>query len=125
MSLRDKDISVRRRGLDLLYSMCDTSNAKVVVSELLRYLQVADYAMREEMVLKIAILAEKFASSYSWYVDIILQLISTAGEQVGEEVWFRVVQIVTNNEELQEYAAKTVLNYLGSPQYNETMVKSN
>ncbi|KAI9282538.1 adaptin N terminal region-domain-containing protein [Sporodiniella umbellata] len=123
LSLRDKDISVRRRGLDLLYSMCDTSNAKVVVSELLRYLQVADYAMREEMVLKIAILAEKFASSYSWYVDIILQLISTAGEQVGEEVWFRVVQIVTNNEELQEYAAKTVLNYLGSPQYNETMVK--
>lgn len=123
MSLRDKDISVRRRGLDLLYSMCDTSNAKIVVSELLRYLQVADYAMREEMVLKIAILAEKFASSYSWYVDIILQLISTAGEQVGEEVWFRVVQIVTNNEELQEYAAKTVLNYLGSPQYNETMVK--
>ncbi|CEP12565.1 hypothetical protein [Parasitella parasitica] len=123
LSLRDKDISVRRRGLDLLYSMCDTSNAKIVVSELLRYLQVADYAMREEMVLKIAILAEKFASSYSWYVDIILQLISAAGEQVGEEVWFRVVQIVTNNEELQEYAAKTVLNYLGSPQYNETMVK--
>lgn len=123
LSLRDKDISVRRRGLDLLYSMCDTSNAKIVVSELLRYLQVADYAMREEMVLKIAILAEKFASTYSWYVDIILQLISTAGEQVGEEVWFRVVQIVTNNEELQEYAAKTVLNYLGSPQYNETMVK--
>ncbi|KAF7730866.1 hypothetical protein EC973_001384 [Apophysomyces ossiformis] len=123
MSLRDKDISVRRRGLDLLYSMCDTSNAKTIVSELLRYLQVADYAMREEMVLKIAILAEKFATAYSWYVDIILQLISTAGEQVGEEVWFRVVQIVTNNEELQEYAAKTVLNYLGSPQYNETMVK--
>ncbi|KAI7900228.1 adaptin N terminal region-domain-containing protein [Cokeromyces recurvatus] len=123
MSLRDKDISVRRRGLDLLYSMCDTSNAKIVVSELLRYLQIADYALREEMVLKIAILAEKFASTYSWYVDIILQLISTAGDQVGEEVWFRVVQIVTNNEELQEYAAKTVLNYLGTPQYNETMVK--
>ncbi|RCI00903.1 hypothetical protein CU098_008966 [Rhizopus stolonifer] len=123
LSLRDKDISVRRRGLDLLYSMCDVSNAKVIVSELLRYLQVADYAMREEMVLKVAILAEKFAYTYSWYVDIILQLISAAGEQVGEEVWFRVVQIVTNNEDLQEYAAKTVLNYLNSPQYNETMIK--
>ncbi|KAI9320609.1 adaptin N terminal region-domain-containing protein [Dichotomocladium elegans] len=123
MSLRDKDISVRRRGLDLLYSMCDISNSKVVVSELLRYLQVADYNMREEMVLKIAILAEKFATAYSWYVDTILQLISTAGDQVGDEVWFRVVQIVTNNEELQEYAAKTVLNYLNIPQFNETMLK--
>ncbi|ORX54925.1 Adaptor protein complex AP-2 alpha subunit [Hesseltinella vesiculosa] len=123
MSLRDRDISVRRRGLDLLYSMCDVSNAKIIVSELLRYLQVADYAMREEMVLKIAILAEKFATAYSWYVDIILQLISTAGDQVGDEVWYRVVHIVTNNEDLQEYASKTVLNYLNSPQYNETMAK--
>ncbi|KAI8073274.1 adaptin N terminal region-domain-containing protein [Gongronella butleri] len=123
MSLRDRDISVRRRGLDLLYSMCDASNAKIIVSELLRYLQVADYAMREEMVLKIAILAEKFATAYSWYVDIILQLISTSGDKVGEEVWYRIVHIVTNNEDLQEYASKTVLNYLSSPQYNETMVK--
>ena len=27
-SLRDRDISVRRQGLDLLYSMCDASNAR-------------------------------------------------------------------------------------------------
>ncbi len=36
LSLRDKDISVRRRALDLLYSMCDTDNAEVIVAELLR-----------------------------------------------------------------------------------------
>jgi AP-2 complex subunit alpha len=63
LSLRDKDISVRRRGLDLLYSMCDVTNAKVVVAELLRYLHVADYALREEMVLKIAILTEKVSQA--------------------------------------------------------------
>ena len=68
-SLKDRDISVRRRGLDLLYSMCDVTNARVIVAELLRYLLVADYAMREELVLKIAILTEKFATEYAWYVD--------------------------------------------------------
>ncbi len=61
-SLKDRDISVRRRGLDLLYSMCDGSNAKVIVGELLKYLQTADYNLREEMVLKIAILTERFAT---------------------------------------------------------------
>lgn len=60
--LKDRDISVRRRALDLLYSMCDTSNAKVIVGELVRYLQVADYNLREDMVLKIAILTERFAT---------------------------------------------------------------
>ncbi|KAJ7103531.1 adaptin N terminal region-domain-containing protein [Mycena belliarum] len=123
LSLRDKDISVRRRALDLLYSMCDVDNSELIVGELLRYLKVADYALREEMVLKIAILTEKYASSYKWYVDTILQLISAAGDHVGDEVWYRVVQIVTNTEDLQEYAAKVVFEHLKAPSTHESLVK--
>ncbi|KAF9131744.1 hypothetical protein BGX30_012979 [Mortierella sp. GBA39] len=123
LSLRDKDISVRRRGLDLLYSMCDVSNAKTIVSELIRYLHIADYALREEMVLKIAIMTEKYATEHSWYVDVILQLISSAGDHVGEEVWYRIVQIITNHENLQEYSAKMVLHYMRSPHCHENMLK--
>lgn len=67
LSLKDRDISVRRRGLDLLYSMCDTTNSKVIVGELLRYLQIADYNLREEMVLKIAILTERFATEVNLF----------------------------------------------------------
>jgi len=62
LSLKDRDISVRRRALDLLYSMCDTTNSKVIVGELVKYLHHADYNLREEMVLKIAILTERFAT---------------------------------------------------------------
>ncbi|KZP31348.1 Adaptor protein complex AP-2 alpha subunit [Athelia psychrophila] len=123
LSLRDKDISVRRRALDLLYSMCDVDNSELIVGELLRYLKVADYALREEMVLKIAILTEKYASSYKWYVDTILQLISAAGEHVGDEVWYRVVQIVTNTEDLQSYAAKVIFEHLKAPSTHESLVK--
>ncbi|TFY69241.1 hypothetical protein EVJ58_g516 [Rhodofomes roseus] len=123
LSLRDKDISVRRRALDLLYSMCDTENSELIVGELLRYLKIADYGLREEMVLKIAILTEKYAGTYKWYVDTILELLSAAGDHVGEEVWYRVVQIVTNTEDLQAYAAKVVFEYLRSPSSHESLVK--
>jgi AP-2 complex subunit alpha len=109
-SLRDRDISVRRQGLDLLYSMCDSTNAQPIVTELLKFLQTADYAIREEMVLKIAILTEKYATDIQWYVDISLRLIAMAGDHVSDEVWQRVCQIVTNNEELQPYAAKTIFD---------------
>ncbi|PFH54477.1 hypothetical protein AMATHDRAFT_72274 [Amanita thiersii Skay4041] len=123
LSLRDKDISVRRRALDLLYSMCDVDNSELIVGELLRYLRVADYALREEMVLKIAILTEKYANSYKWYVDTILQLISAAGDHVGDEVWYRVVQIVTNTEDLQQYAARVIFEHLKAPSTHESLVK--
>jgi AP-2 complex subunit alpha len=36
------------------------------VSSLLNYLVVADLSMREELVLKVAILAEKYAPSMTW-----------------------------------------------------------
>lgn len=121
-SLRDRDISVRRKGLDLLYSMCDTTNAGPIVNELLRYLQTADYAIREEMVLKVAILTEKYAADAQWYIDMTLKLLSLAGDHVNDEVWQRVIQIVTNNEELQAYAAHTLLTYLKTD-CHESLVK--
>lgn len=58
--------------------------------------------------LKVAILAEKYAVDYTWYVDTILNLIRIAGDYVSEEVWYRVIQIVINRDDVQGYAAKTV-----------------
>jgi len=122
-SLRDRDISVRRKGLDLMYSMCDTSNAVPIVNELLKYLPTADYSIREEMVLKIAILTEKYATDAQWYIDISLRLLAMAGDHVSDEVWQRVVQIVTNNEELQAYAAQNILEYIKADNCHDTLVK--
>ncbi|OQO10729.1 hypothetical protein B0A48_04029 [Cryoendolithus antarcticus] len=122
-SLKDRDITVRRQGLDLLYSMCDSTNSQKIVHELLKYLQTADYAIREEMVLKIAILTEKYATDVKWYVDISMRLIAMAGDHVSDEVWQRVIQIVTNNEELQIYAAQNILQYCKAEHCHETLVK--
>ncbi|XP_077285236.1 adaptor protein complex 2, subunit alpha isoform X2 [Arctopsyche grandis] len=119
----EKDVSVRQQAVDLLYAMCDKSNAEEIVQEMLAYLETADYSIREEMVLKVAILAEKYATDFTWYVDVILNLIRIAGDYVSEEVWYRVIQIVINREEVQGYAAKTVFEALQAPACHENMVK--
>jgi AP-2 complex subunit alpha len=92
-SLHDADISIRRRALDLLFGMCDASNAQDIVQQLLDYLVVADFAIREELVLKIAILAEKFAPAVQqtqqhWYIDVMLTLVDKAGDFVSDDVWW-------------------------------------
>lgn len=119
----ERDISVRQRAVDLLYAMCDRTNAEDIVQEMLTYLETADYHIREEMVLKVAILAEKYAVDYTWYVDIMLNLIRIAGDYVSEEVWYRVIQIVVNRPDVQGYAAKTVFEALQAPACHENMVK--
>ncbi|XP_041074575.1 AP-2 complex subunit alpha-2-like isoform X3 [Polyodon spathula] len=119
----ERDVSVRQRAVDLLYAMCDRSNAQQIVAEMLNYLETADYSIREEIVLKVAILAEKYAVDYTWYVDTILNLIRFAGDYVSEEVWYRVIQIVINRDDVQGYSAKTVFEALQAPACHENLVK--
>ena len=45
-----------------------------------------------------------------------LQLIKSAGDNVSEEIWYRVVQIITNQgEDLQKAATETVWRELPIP----------
>lgn len=96
-SLRDTDYSVRKRALNLIYVLTDQDNAQEIVGDLVTNLSFADSTLKEDMVVKIAILAEKYTSDYQWYVQTMVQVILLAGDFVAEAVWFRIVQIVTNN----------------------------
>lgn len=42
-----------------------------------------------------------------WYSISMVSISNTTGDYVSEEVWYRVVQIVINRQEVQGYAAKT------------------
>jgi len=120
---KETDISIRRRCLDLLFNICDDEAAEEVVGELLRFLEKADYVIKEDVVLKIAVLSERHAHDYKWYVDVILRLISLAGDFVAEDVWWRVIQIITNNETVQLYAAQRVFESLTPQHVHLTMIK--
>lgn len=74
-SMKDIDISVKKRALNLLYVMTDKSNAKDIVGELVAILEESESAIKEDMVVKIAILAEKFSSGdLEWYINTLVQV---------------------------------------------------
>ncbi|XP_039237139.1 AP-2 complex subunit alpha-2 [Pipra filicauda] len=61
----ERDVSVRQRAVDLLYAMCDRSNAQQIVAEMLNYLETADYSIREEIVSYLCF--PYFFHSWLWY----------------------------------------------------------
>ena len=121
--LHDVDISIRKRALDLLFAACDGTNARDIVGHLLRYLTTADFAIREELALKTAILAERNAGTIpngkQWFLETCLTLIDKAGDFVSDKMWHRVAQVVTNAPELHARAARATLDRLrmGSPHF--------
>ena len=128
-ALTDEDYGIRRRALDVLYEMAGRSTAAKIVDHFLDFLVDAEDDVREELVLKVAILAERFATRFEWYVDVILRLIQVAGSAVSDEIWHRVVYIVTNNDGggedkgLHKYAAGKVFAAVSEEGAHENMVK--
>jgi AP-4 complex subunit epsilon-1 len=67
--LEDPDETLKRKTLDLLYSMTNPQNVTVIVSKLTQYLQSAtDQYLRAELVSRINQLAEKYAPSNQWFI---------------------------------------------------------
>ena len=103
-----KDPNVQRRAVNVLYGVCDSDSVIAIVKDLLRFLKGSDYGVREEVVLKCAILAEKFAADYKWYVNVVLTLITLAGDHVAEEVWHRVLQVVVNRDQVPTHPSHLI-----------------
>lgn len=122
-SLDNPDVSIRKRAVHVLFAMCDENCAEEIVKELLDYLGKADYHIKSEMILKIAILAEKFAKDFYWYMDVMLQMITTAGEFVSDDIWYRTVQIISQHEELHSYAVKKLFEALQPDNLNESLIR--
>ncbi len=97
-SLRDNDVSIRRRALDLLFLTCTQESVKMICKELLIYLKEDEPQLKEDITLKIAILSEKYATDFLWYIDVCIKMLEVAGDFVSDDIIYRIVQIVIGFE---------------------------
>jgi AP-1 complex subunit gamma-1 len=73
--LRDGDISIRRRALELSYALINDSNIRVMTRELLSFLEVADNEFKLGMTTQISLAAERFAPNKRWQIDTVLRVL--------------------------------------------------
>lgn len=104
--LRDPDISIRRRALDLSFMLINESNVRVLVRELLAFLEVADNEFKPSMTTQIGIAADRFAPNKRWHVDTILRVLMLAGAYVKEQILSSFVRLIATTPELQTYCAQ-------------------
>ncbi|KAK4705065.1 AP-1 complex subunit gamma-1, partial [Phenoliferia sp. Uapishka_3] len=123
--LRDGDISIRRRALELSYALINESNVRVLIRELLAFLEVADNEFKLAMTTQVCAAAEKFAPNRRWHIDTVLRVLKLvrpaplpvlsaeansqrsalckAGNFVREEVLSGFIRLVAHTSELQSY----------------------
>ncbi|CEL63022.1 AP-1 complex subunit gamma-1 OS=Ustilago maydis (strain 521 / FGSC 9021) GN=APL4 PE=3 SV=2 [Rhizoctonia solani AG-1 IB] len=110
--LRDGDISIRRRALELSYALINESNVRVLTRELLAFLEVADNEFKLGMTTQISLAAERFAPNKRWHIDTVLRVLKLAGNYVREEVLSSFIRLVCHTPELQAYTTSKLYTAL-------------
>lgn len=104
--LRDPDISIRRRALDLSFTLINESNVRLLIRELLAFLEVADNEFKPIMTSQIGIAADRFSPNKRWHVDTMLRVLTLAGNYVKEQILSSFIRLVATTPELQTYAVQ-------------------
>lgn len=123
--LRDPDISIRRRALDLSFTLINEGNVRVLVRELLSFLEVADAEFKPIMTSQIGIAADRFAPNKRWHVDTMLRVLklvslyflflsvstshlihTQAGNYVKEQILSSFVRLIATTPDLQTYSVQ-------------------
>ena len=104
--LKDLDVSIRRRALDLIYALVTKSNVKTLAKELLTYLALTtgDSEFKADLTDKIVVVVDKFAPSKHWHVETIIAVLTTAGSLTKENVATDLILLILKNPALHAYS---------------------
>ncbi|KAG6031545.1 hypothetical protein E4U41_007536 [Claviceps citrina] len=122
--LRDPDISIRRRALDLSFTLINESNVRVLIRELLAFLEVADNEFKPTMTSQIGIAADKFSPNKRWHFDTMLRVLSLAGNYVKEQILSSFVRLIAATPELQNYAVRKLYTNLKKDITQESLTQA-
>ncbi|KAJ9508579.1 hypothetical protein QJQ45_012110 [Haematococcus lacustris] len=98
--VKDADVSIRRRALELVYGLVNEGNIKTLTRELLDYLAVSDAEFKPDLTAKICTLIQRFAPDKRWHLDNLLQVCRA------------LIVLITNAPELHAYSARAMYRNL-------------
>lgn len=121
--MKDHDLVIKKKALDLLFKITNHQNVKSITKELLNYLLVADSDFKKELANKICMACEKYAPTKKWHVDTVIKTLTLSEGHVREEYISQVITVVATNPSLHQYsivrayyAMKENLNQVGMVQ---------
>jgi len=122
--LRDPDISIRRRALDLSFTLINESNVRVLIRELLAFLEVADNEFKPTMTTQIGLAADRYAPNKRWHFDTMLRVLTLAGNYVKEPILSSFVRLIATTPELQTYATQKLFANLKKDITQESLTQA-
>jgi AP-1 complex subunit gamma-1 len=108
--LRDPDISIRQRALELIYHLVNRDNVEALTAELLNYLVLCPREHRSDICTRILRVVDKYSPDDRWRVDTLVTMLTIAGRECNSNVQSSTsVYISRSTEDLRAYSTHRLL----------------
>ncbi|XP_009114969.2 AP-4 complex subunit epsilon [Brassica rapa] len=93
--LEDPDDTLKRKTFELLYKMTKSSNVEVIVDRMIDYMiSINDNHYKTEIASRCVELAEQFAPSNQWFIQIMNKVFEHAGDLVNIKVAHNLMRLI-------------------------------
>ncbi|XP_043467502.1 AP-1 complex subunit gamma-1 isoform X4 [Leptopilina heterotoma] len=106
--LKDPDVSIRRRAMELSFALVNTSNIRNMMKELLLFLERADPEFKAQCSSNIVMSAERFSPNKRWHLETLFKVLVAAGNYVRDDVVACTIQLISETQAQQCYAVSAL-----------------
>ena len=111
--LKDPDISIRRRALDLSFYLINTSNIRILTRELLSFLEMAEGDIKSSVASRICDYAGRFRPNKRWEIDTVTRVLRVSGAYVDQAVINYFVKLVsTGDSSVHQYTVRKLFHII-------------
>ncbi|XP_035251981.1 AP-1 complex subunit gamma-1 isoform X1 [Anguilla anguilla] len=110
--LKDLDVSIKRRAMELSFALVNGNNIRGMMKELLYFLDSCDPEFKADCASGIFLAAEKYAPSKRWHIDTVMRVLTTAGSYVRDDSVPNLIQLITNSMEMHAYTVQRLYKAL-------------
>ena len=119
--LKDKDISLQKRALDLIYLIINNNNLKSIAKECIKYLPNAPIEIKFELTSKLVDSIEKYSSSYKWEIDTLIKMVIVSDSKLYDDALSKIINIIMSTKELFIYSVHKLYICLKNNKENKAL----
>ncbi|KAI8804398.1 adaptin N terminal region-domain-containing protein [Cladochytrium replicatum] len=113
--LRDPDITIRRRALDLSFFLINPQNIRILTRELLSFLEIAESDIKSSTASRICEYAGLNRPNKRWEIDTVCRVLRVAGAWVDQQVINHFIKLVTTSApDLQQYTVRKLYHIVSA-----------
>uniref|UniRef100_A0A2L2Y152 AP-1 complex subunit gamma n=2 Tax=Parasteatoda tepidariorum TaxID=114398 RepID=A0A2L2Y152_PARTP len=110
--LKDPDVSIRKRAMELCFALVNSSNVRSMTKELLVFLEKGDPEFKSQCSSNLFISAEMYSPSKRWHIDTMIKVLTLAGNYVIDDVVGNLIQLISESTTLHTYTVQQLWKQL-------------